>query len=165
MIHPLKILTVIFITGSLVLFAQEISPKLTLTTKAQKEIVVKENGKQLVKRVSAETVKKGDILVYTITYKNEGNAPCQSASIVNPVPAGTVYILNSAAGKDCEITYSIDGGKYFQKPPVKYIVKKHDGTTEEKTAGPEMYTHIMWTVKKLIPAGFSGEVEFKVQIK
>ncbi len=69
-------------------------------------------------------MKSRDILVYTITYKNEGNAPCESANIVNPVPEGTKYIINSAKGKDSEISYSIDGGKYFQKPPVKYLEKK-----------------------------------------
>ncbi|HOL49199.1 MAG TPA: hypothetical protein PLW07_01335, partial [bacterium] len=85
--------------------------------------------------------------------------------IVNPIPNGTTYILNSASGKDTEISFSIDGGKYFQKPPVKYLVKKPDGSTEEKIATPEMYTHIMWTIKKPIPAGASGEVSFSVKVK
>ncbi len=56
-------------------------------------------------------------------------------------------------------------GSIFRSHPSNTLKKKPDGTVEEKTATPDMYTHIMWAIKKQIPAGFQGEVEFKVQVK
>lgn len=145
-------------------FSQEQNPKITLTTKVEKEIEIEKEGKKVVERIPVEKAKKGDILVYTITYKNEGGQPANDINIVNPVPKGTTYISKSAKGKDSEILFSIDGGNIYQREPIKYKVKKEDGTIEEKIATPDMYTHIKWVIKRAIHPEGKGEVEYKVKV-
>ncbi|MFA6450055.1 MAG: hypothetical protein WCX65_11325 [bacterium] len=139
--------------------------QLSLAITAQKEVEKKKDGKTVIEYVSAEKAGKGETLVYTITYTNKTAAPVKSVSVVDPIPAGTVYIPGTAAGKDTEITFSIDGGKTYLKAPVKYKAKKADGTGEEKLASPDMYTHIKWLIKRTVQPGKSGVVSFKIKIK
>lgn len=144
---------------------QEEKPKLTLAIGVAKEMRVQKDGKWTVERVPAETTKRGDVLVYTVTYTNAGKTPARDASIVDPVPAGTVYVLESAEGKRTEQRFSIDGAKTFQPYPATYVVTRKDGKREEKIATAGMYTHIQWIIPRQVAPGESGTVSFKVTVK
>ena len=140
-------------------------PKLALTMDVKKEVKVKKGTVETVEYIPAKTTARDDVLLYSVTYKNEGKAVIQDAAIVDPVPPETVYILESAAGKDTEVSYSIDGGRTFQKPPAMYLVRNPNGTIVQKPAPPEMYTHVKWIVKKFVLPGESGIINFKVKVK
>lgn len=140
-------------------------PKLLLEIIAEKEMETQKGGVLNTERVLADTTKSGDVIVYTIEYVNEGQSPARDATIVDPVPEGTVFVPESAGGSGAEITYSIDGGKTFQSPPVKYTAINPDGTVEERTAAPETYTHVKWLIKGDLPPGQAGQVVFKVRVK
>ena len=140
-------------------------PKIALSTTAEKEVNVEKNGKPVVERIPLEIASPGDTVIYTITYRNEGETAARDILINDPIPRGTVYVLNSAEGKDTDITFSIDGGRTYRKPPIKYMVKKADGTQEEIEAPAEVYTHIQWVVNKAVLPGQSGQVSFKVSVK
>ena len=140
-------------------------PKIALSTSAEKEVNVEKNGKLFVERIPLEIANPGDTVIYTITYRNEGETAARDILINDPIPSGTVYILKSAEGKDTEITFSIDGGRSYSKPPIKYIVKKADGTQEETEALAEVYTHVKWVINKAVLPGQSGQVSFKVSVK
>ncbi len=145
---------------------QEQKPRVSLEMKEEKEItLIKEEGKQTVERVPANEVKSLDTLVYSITYTNEGQEEARDISIVDPIPDGTIYIPESAEGKNTKISFSIDGGNQFQGPPVKYLLIKPDGTTEEQIAPVDMYTHIKWIITDTIPPGGGGQVSFKTKVK
>lgn len=160
---------IVFLTGVFFLagvsFAQQGAPKLELKTTAEKEMKVKKDGKVETQRIPVEKASPGDVVVYTITYSNAGKGPVLDAVIVNPVPQGVVYILDSAEGKDTEIKASIDNGRSWQKPPVTVLMKNPDGTETAKPAGAELYTHLQWTVKKPVAPGQSGRISFKVKVK
>ena len=145
--------------------AQDDNPRLALNITVEREVSILKEGKRIVERIPAERAEKGDILVYTIEYTNEGKTGAKDASIIDPIPEGTVYILGSAEGDGSEITYSIDGGNLYQRPPVKYRVRKPDGTRQEKIAPANMYTHIKWVIGKTVLPGQSGKVSFKVEVK
>jgi len=145
--------------------AAQDGPKLSLTMDVKKEVTVKRGTAAAVEYIPVKATARGDVLLYTITYRNEGKTVLQDAAIVDPVPPETVYILESAAGEGAEISCSIDGGKTFQKPPAMYLMKNPDGTLVRKPAPPEKYTHLKWIVKKFIQPGESGNVSFKVKIK
>lgn len=138
---------------------------LVLTVKVAREVTVLREGKPEVTLVPVEKVRRGDLLVYTIEYRNADQAELRDALITDPVPNGTAYVLESAAGKNTEITFSVDGGHLFQKPPVKYTVRKPDGTSEERTAPAEMYTHLRWKLTRPLAAGAGGQVSFKARVK
>ena len=165
-VFVLLVLSVFAASNAGVLRAQnEEKPKLALKITAQKEVKTKKDGKSVTEYAAPDNTRKGDILLYTIEYKNDGKTEARDASIIDPVSSGTVYILESASGKNSVISYSVDSGNIFQKPPVKIEITKKDGTKELKPAPAERYTHIKWEFKKPIMSGQSGNVKFKAKVK
>jgi uncharacterized repeat protein (TIGR01451 family) len=140
-------------------------PQIDLSISAQKEIVIVENGKEMVKRVPADAVSPGETIYYTIHYANTGSAPATDLLVHDPIPEGTAFIPGSASERGAEVTFSIDGGKTFKKPSLlTYEVRRDDGKTEKLVATPETYTHIRWKIKK-IAAGERGALAFQVMVK
>jgi uncharacterized repeat protein (TIGR01451 family) len=140
-------------------------PLVSVSLKAEKELAVVVKGEKVTKRVAAANVDPGDVIFYTLNFVNSGDEAATSAVIDDPIPQGTVYLSGSAFGNDAEITFSIDGGKTFKKPSLlTYEVKLPNGKTEKRSASPEEYTHIRWTVS-IIPARGSGSVGFQVRMK
>jgi len=140
------------------------SPKLGLKMTTEKEVKAVNAGKEVVERIPAENVKPGDIVVYTVRYTNSGAGEAKDAAIVDPIPKGTVYVVESATGKGTDITCSIDGGKSYHKQPVRQSVTMPDGKTVENDADPAMYTHVKWVVQSVKP-GKSGMVSFKTKVE
>lgn len=145
--------------------SQEKKPQLSIEVKVEKEIISQKGNKKLTKRVSAEKAKKGDTLVYTLTYTNKTKETVTDVAVTDPIPQGSQYIIGTASGTDTEITFSIDGGKTFQASPVRHKVKKPDGGEEMRDATPDMFTHVKWLIKKKVTPGRSGQVYFKVIVK
>ncbi|MBN2061089.1 MAG: DUF11 domain-containing protein [Deltaproteobacteria bacterium] len=158
------LLALVFFLHAGVLKAQE-APRLDLKTTAEKEVKVKKDGKWMVERVPVEKTGPGDILVFTINYLNRGKTDAVDAAIVNPIPQGVVYVLESAGGKDAEVMCSVDNAVSWHKPPVMIRVKNAEGKEEVKPAPAESYTHVRWTIKKTVPPGQSGRVSFKVSVR
>jgi uncharacterized repeat protein (TIGR01451 family) len=140
-------------------------PKIALSTSADKEVIVQKDGKKVVEWIPLDKASPGDTIIYTITYRNEGATEARDILVNDPIPTGTVYVINSAEGKNAEISFSIDNGKTYSKPPIKYMVKKADGTQEEIDAPAEVYTHVKWVINKAVLPGQSGQVSFKVSVK
>lgn len=147
------------------LTAQAEKPELFIKIDVAKEVRQFKENKWITQTVSAENARRDDILVYTITYTNKGQSAATDAIIVDPIPTGTVYLLDSAQGKNAEITCSINGSLVFQKPPAKTTVLKSDGTREEIVAPANLYTHIKWTILKPVPPEASGQLSFKVVVQ
>ncbi len=141
-------------------------PELVLTLSAQKEAVAKgPDGKARVEWQDVKSGSPGDVIRYTIAYRNGGTSDARDAVIVDPVPKGTTYIPGSAAGERAVITFSLDG-KTFQAPPqLKYKVRQPDGTQADLVASPDMYTHIRWTFPTPVPPGGKGAVSFEVKVR
>jgi len=148
------------------LAADPAKPELALTLTAQKEVTVKDaEGKTKVEWREVMDVTPGDILKYTIAYRNVGTVEARDGRVMDPVPKETAYVSGSAEGKDAEVTFSLDG-KTFQAPPLlKYKVRQADGTEAEYQATPEMYTHIQWKLLKPVPPGGTGSMSFKAKVK
>ena len=148
------------------LAADPAKPQLALTLTAQKEVTVKDaEGRTKVEWQEGMDVKPGDILKFTIAYKNTGPAEARDGLVTDPIPKETAYISGSAEGKDAAITFSLDG-KTFQDPPLlKYKVRQADGTEAEYQATPEMYTHIQWKLLKPVPPGGTGTLSFKAKVR
>ena len=140
------------------------APKITMQVKAEKEVTVKQNGKTVVKRMTAKSISPGEIVTYRITYKNEGDEPAKDVVINDPIPQGCVYIAETAEGEGADITYSIDKGKTYSKPTIlTYESVGASGKKEKKVASAGEYTNIRWVIKS-VPAGASGSVSFKVKV-
>jgi len=140
-------------------------PEVKVSMTAEKEASVVENGKTLVKRVTADTVESGQTIFYTLTVTNHGDEKATNVVLNNPLPEGTVYFTNSAYGEGTRIVFSADGGQHYDVPArLTMQVKKDDGSVEKHIAGPENYTHIRWTIAQVLP-GRSLELGYRVVVK
>jgi uncharacterized repeat protein (TIGR01451 family) len=140
-------------------------PEIQLEMQAQKEIVVEEDGKAVTKRVKAETIETGEIVIYTLSYRNSGDEAAHNVVVDNPIPEGTVYLLDSAYGENADITFSIDGGNSYKKPSLlTYRANKADGSTDILQATPDIYTNIRWVIQS-IDSRSQGHVGFQVTVK
>jgi len=139
-------------------------PKISISIAAAKEITVIKNGVKSTKLVPTQAAAPGEVLQYTLTYVNKGNEPAVDAIVDNPIPKGVTYIANSATGAGSEITFSADNGKTYAQPvKLTYEVSK-GGKMVKRSATPDDYTHIRWTIKE-VPAGSSGNLSFMVRVK
>ena len=149
--------------GSFSLGAQAADGAIKVTSIAQVEIeVIGKDGKKTLKRIPVEKAVPGTEVIFTTTFENLIDKAAGNIVIDNPVPNDTEYKGGSAFGKDCEILFSVDGGKIFATPE-NLKLKGADG--KERTALPREYTNIRWTYKALLAAGKSGEAGFRAVIK
>lgn len=107
------------------------------------------------------TVTPGETIQSTIYYKNSGSEVAEDVVIQNRVPDSTIYISGSAKGSGSVITFSVDGGKSFNKPS-KLKIRGPDG--KKRKAEPKDYTHIKWVVSRAEP-GKEGHVLFRAKIE
>lgn len=141
------------------------APKVELSMTVEKDIVeVDEKGKKHTRRVAADEAVQGDLLFYTISFKNEGTEPATNVQLDNPISNGTTYVADSAYGQGSEILFSIDEGKTYKKPvSLTYEVTNANGKKESLKAEPEKYNAIRWVVQEIAP-GKSGKAGFTVLV-
>jgi uncharacterized repeat protein (TIGR01451 family) len=134
-----------------------------LTSIAQTEVeVTNDKGKKTLKRTSVEKAVPGTEVIYTTTFENIIDKPAEHIVIDNPIPNDSEYKAGSAFGKNCEILFSVDGGKKFGHAE-DLKVKGEDG--KSRTALPREYTNIRWTYKGQLATKKSGEVGFRAVVK
>jgi uncharacterized repeat protein (TIGR01451 family) len=140
-------------------------PEITLSVTSEKEVVEKQNGKNIVKRVPAKDVESGQVLIFTLKYSNSGNENAKNVVFDNPIPKETVYEIGSAKGVGSEITFSINDGKSYKKPSMlTYEIKGPDGKRIRKNASPEKYTNVRWVIPS-VPPGGGGELSYRVRVR
>ena len=141
------------------------NPEIVLNMVSEKEIMVEQNGKQVKKIVEAKETTPGEVLIYSITYKNKGDEVAKNVAIKNPIPEGTVYVVDSAQGSNADITFSIDKGLTFKKAGMlTYERKDATGKFIKSKASYEQYSHVKWLVQEVQP-GKGGTVSYKVKVK
>lgn len=135
--------------------------KLTSIAQIEAEVTGKD-GKKTHQRTPVIKAVPGTEVIYTTIFENTLNKAAENISINNPIPNDSEYVGGSAFGKDCEILFSVDGGKTFGHAE-NLKIRSADG--KERTALPKEYTHIRWNYKTKLAPGKSGEVSFRAAIK
>lgn len=139
-------------------------PQVKIGITAEKEVSVTENGKTVTKRMPATEAAPGETIVYTLKVANTGDETATNVVVNDPIPEGTAYVTGSATDAQ-DATFSIDGGKTFDKPSLlTYEVTNPDGAKEKRTASPDQYTHIRWQLPQ-VAAGANEELSFQVKVK
>jgi len=140
-------------------------PEVTLSIVSEKEVKEQQNGKEVVKRVRADEIEPGQVLIYTLTYSNKGDEKATNVVFDNQIPKEVVYVVGSASDEEGEVTFSINNGKDFKRPSMlTYEVKGQDGKIIKKKASPEQYTNIRWVIS-VIPPGKSGKLSYRAKVK
>ncbi len=155
--------TLLALLGSFSSSALAADGAIKISSTAQIEVeVIGKDGKKTLKRTLPDKAIPGTEVIYTNTFENVINKPASNIVINNPIPNDSEYKAGSAFGKDCEILFSVDGGKKFGHAEE---LKINDAEGKERTALPREYTHIRWIYKGQLAAGKSGEVGFRAVIK
>ncbi len=114
-----------------------------------------------VKLVSADRVVPGDRVIYTLEVRNTGAAVLEAPTIIHPIPEHVRYVADSAVGPGAEVSYSVDGGKSFDRAE-NLLVKTDDGQSRPATAAD--YTHIRWHLKNSLKANSVAFVRFRALV-
>ena len=134
---------------------------LNVQTVVQKEeVTVNDAGETQRRLVPAEKVVPGDDLVYTITFTNISEDTAENVVITNPIAEELTYVVGSAFGPGTTIEFSIDGGDSYGAAEELTITE--DGAV--RTAGPEDFTHIRWTMRNDLKAGAQGMAQFRAKL-
>jgi len=136
--------------------------EVTISSASYQQVIKKDkSGKKVKQWVKATKVVPGTEVRYYNTLKNKGKDQAQKLVVVNAIPKHMQYIKGTAKCKSkCKITYSVDGGKTFNKPKKLFVGK---GKKRHRAKASE-YTTIQWVVDTL-----AGEektvVEYKARLE
>lgn len=132
--------------------------KRVVNTDAQgREVITWQGGAQLL-------AQPGDVIRYRLNGKNESDRPVKNLVLTQPIPQGTVYVLDSAVGETMRVTYSIDGGHSFVSTPT-IQVPLPNGKVETRPAKAESYTHVRWSAEKSLDSKSVVQVAYQVKVR
>lgn len=134
---------------------------LKVTTKVQKMLIVKKDGKTTYQFHPTSKVLPGETVQYNTFYENIGNQAAANIDIINPIPKHLVYLPNSARGENTAIMFSVDGGKHYGKAET-LKVRGSDGKLYP--AKPSNYTHIKWKYLGSLAPKTKKEVTFRARL-
>lgn len=146
---------------------------------AQKKFMILRTGRPVVKVVLSGTVerddvkvpvekaalvKSGEILNWTITSVNEGNAPANEYSAVGKIPTTTQFVAGSATAEgSAAVTFSIDNGKSFSSTPM-VDERQADGSVKKVPAPVSMYNQIRYSWAAPLVEGEKRNASYKVRL-
>jgi len=123
-----------------------------------------ERDRALVPLEKTTVVNPGEILDWTITAANDGNAAAFEYKTVGQIPQGTVFVADSAKAQGAKALYSIDGGKSYSAQPM-IEVKQADGSIKRMPAPVAMYTQIRYEWADSLAQGGKLSASYKVRVK
>jgi uncharacterized repeat protein (TIGR01451 family) len=129
---------------------------------AEVETKVVQNGRETSKLLPADRVVPGDQIIYTLEIRNTGAMALPPPKVDYPVPEHMRYVADSASGPGADISYSIDGGRTFDRPENLKIVDS-EGVKQVASAGS--YTHIRWQLKNILKADAVAFARFRAVVK
>jgi len=145
--------------------AQSPAPKVSVVVAVEREVVrVADDGTRVVSREEVRRATPGDVLVYTVRAHNVGDAPALAARVDDPIPAGTVLMLDSIEATRAATSASLDGGGSWVPFPATVTTVGEDGVEREVPAPADRYTHLRWVLDGSLAPGESRDVSFKVRV-
>jgi uncharacterized repeat protein (TIGR01451 family) len=142
--------------------AQAAQDPLSIKAIAEVESKSTDGGRVSVKLVPADRVVPGDRVLYTLEVLNSSAAAVDEPVIIHPIPEHMRYVADSAVGPGAEVSYSVDGGKTFDRSE-NLTLQGTDG--QQRAAGAADYTHIRWHLKNSLKANSVAFVRFRALVK
>jgi uncharacterized repeat protein (TIGR01451 family) len=150
------------LTIALSLAATNAEADMVATQIVEKEIVtIDKTGKEKIVRKTADRVKPGETVIYTLKFKNDAAAPAEGVVLVMPVPKDVTFVEGSIAGAPSTVTFSADGGD-------TYVARGRLTVTqngEQRAATNGDITHVKWKLAGAIAPKDAGEVSFRGVLK
>ena len=114
-------------------------------------------GREVYRFVPARMLEQGQVVYYTLRITNQTTVPLRNVAVVQPVPANTAYIADSASGPGAAVSFSVDGGHTFGAPEA--LTVEVEGTTQPAQAA--QYTHIRWQLRNVLAPGATALARFR----
>jgi len=141
------------------------SPRVEVEIKAFREVKELKDGKERTVLEPVAKAKAGEIIVYSVSYRNRGGAPAKHAVLTDPLPRGVACLPETALLPGAVTEFSADGNATWSGLPLIKKERNAAGGMEEKAVPDAAITHVRWTLKEDLPPGGSGEIRFKARIK
>jgi len=109
-------------------------------------------------------VNPGEILDWTMTSENDGNAAALNYKAVGHIPHGTQFVAGSAKAEGAFAVYSIDGGKSYSPQPT-IDEKQADGSIKRVPAPVSMYTDVRYEWADPLAQGGKLSASYQVRVK
>jgi uncharacterized repeat protein (TIGR01451 family) len=107
----------------------------------------------------------GQTIQYDLTYANNTDKAFKGLVVTGPIPAHTHYLANTATtGVSAMRLVSIDGGKTFEKEPVKRQRKMADGSIKTVVIPASKYTHIRWKASDALTSNSQQQYTYRVKV-
>lgn len=138
-------------------------PALELTVKSFQEVeVVDKAGKTTKKTVPVSKIVPGDVVIYAISWKNNGSQPASGVVIDNPVPPQVTFVAGSSKSPLATDEVSVDQGKTWGALEALKVTGA-DGKQRAATAAD--VNDVRWTLAAPIKAGGTGSVGYRAIVK
>lgn len=115
-----------------------------------------------VSRTPADSVKPGDLVAYTATYRNTGKDTAHSLVLTVPVPVGMEYQGHQPGEKSAPALASLDGSSYAPVPLTRKV-KNAQGREVVQQVPLAEYRFLRWNVPQLA-AGASVSVQLPAKV-
>ncbi len=112
--------------------------------------------------VPADRVVPGDEVFYTLEIRNTGSRPLPAPTVDFAVPEHMRYIANSAVGAGADVSFSVDGGRTFERPENLWVVPVGEAP---RLATAADYTHIRWRLKHALQPKAMALARFRAVVK
>jgi uncharacterized repeat protein (TIGR01451 family) len=118
-------------------------------------------GREVFRFVPAKLLAQGQVVYYTLRITNPTAVFARNVVVVQPMPANTAYIGNSAAGPGATVSFSVDGGRTFATAEAVRI--EFEGASQP--AQPAQYTHIRWQLRNPLAPGATALARFRAAFR
>jgi uncharacterized repeat protein (TIGR01451 family) len=141
---------------------QATSEALVVKAVAEVETLAVQGGRDVVKLVPANRVVPGDQVVYTLEIRNPGRTAVRNPIVTYAVPSHMMYVADSATGPGAEVRYSVDDGRFFDRPE---NLRVSDADGHSRPAKPDEYTYIRWQLKNTLKSKSVAFARFRAVVK
>jgi uncharacterized repeat protein (TIGR01451 family) len=118
-------------------------------------------GREVFRFVPARMLEQGQVVYYTLRITNQTTVPLRNVAVVQPVPANTIYLADSASGPGAAVSFSVDGGLSFA--PAAALTVEAEGA--KRLAQVAQYTHIRWQLSNPLAPGATALARFRATFR
>ena len=118
-------------------------------------------GREVYRFVPARMLEQGQVVYYTLRITNQTSVPLRNVAVVQPVPANTTYVADSASGPGATVSFSVDGGQSYG--PADSLKIEVEGS--KQLAQAVQYTHIRWQLRNPLAPGATALARFRATFR
>jgi uncharacterized repeat protein (TIGR01451 family) len=112
----------------------------------------------------ASLIKAGEVIDWTISSENSGEAPAHQYKAVGKIPNGMQLVAGSTSSDgSATVMYSIDFGKSFSAKPT-VPERQADGSIKQISAPVSSYTHVRYEWSDPLSQGAKLNASYKVKV-